>query len=643
LKEFAMQTILIRSVRLLQIGAVMFPLVAFAASARADIYQWEYINPADPSQGKRQSTTLAPDGAGVDAVPGAYLGYRNLTMAYLIGADLTGADGQLVNLTNADLRQANLSNAFFFFATLTGADWTDSDVRATNFEGTTFNGFTAQQLYTTASYQAHDMTGINLAINDLSGWNFAGQNLTNAFFAAANLTGANLSHANLTNAGFASRLPSATLTDTDFTGADSRGAFGLDISASAITSNLIRPDGHIHGLVLDAGGLLVVRDYEDSRYDPVRVIPITIDQHLAIGPGGTLRMVFEADAWDSTISFAPGIPVALGGTLELTFADDVNLSTQLGRTFDLFDWTGVTPTGTFAVSSPYRWDLSNLYTTGEVTLTAIPEPRTFVLFFAGLGMCILRRRKDALCQQQTTVFHAFRKVHSKHVDRRAGNGRPSSQVRTVPGEVRIPAVGAWMKERRQRAAVGIVTGDIDGLECIAVETTDAQVLGDGGSMMILRADVIDGKRERVERGRHAAIFAQYASARPHELAKFTADRRHYSDECDLPSASRARACRMASSVPTRRKPSISSRSESVSKPWLLRSMSSRIRSWSSREKASDTIASAFSGESTSRSMIADSWTALVDIPLSYRERETKARADSSASGVKHSRLHCSTI
>jgi hypothetical protein len=53
------------------------------------------------------------------------------------------------------------------------------------------------------------------------------------------------------------------------------------------------------------------------------------------------------------------------------FADDVNPASQLGRTFDLFDWTGVTPTGTFTVSSPYTWNLSNLYTTGKVTLTAI--------------------------------------------------------------------------------------------------------------------------------------------------------------------------------------------------------------------------------------------------------------------------------
>ena len=134
---------------------------------------------------------------------------------------------------------------------------------------------------------------------------------------------------------------------------------------------------------------------------PIPPIPITVDQHLAMGPGGTLRMVFEADAWDSTISFAPGIPVTLGGTLELTFADDVNLASQVGRTFDLFDWTGVNPTGAFAISSPYAWDLSNLYTTGEVTLTAIPEPSTLFLFdlrvCARCLRCAARARNLAAC------------------------------------------------------------------------------------------------------------------------------------------------------------------------------------------------------------------------------------------------------
>ena len=41
-------------------------------------------------------------------------------------------------------------------------------------------GITAAQLYSTASYQAHDLTGIGLDGNNLAGVNLAGQNLTNA-------------------------------------------------------------------------------------------------------------------------------------------------------------------------------------------------------------------------------------------------------------------------------------------------------------------------------------------------------------------------------------------------------------------------------------------------------------------------------
>ena len=83
-----MIAILNRASRVLQIAAAVFPFVAFADLAQADIHQWEYINPDDPSQGKQQSTTLASGGTGVDATPGAYLTGRDLTMAYLIGGRL---------------------------------------------------------------------------------------------------------------------------------------------------------------------------------------------------------------------------------------------------------------------------------------------------------------------------------------------------------------------------------------------------------------------------------------------------------------------------------------------------------------------------------------------------------------------------
>ena len=59
---------------------------------------------------------------------------------------------------------------------------------------------------------------------------------------------------------------------------------------------------------------------------------------------------------------------SLGRHIELDFALGVNVTGQIGRTFDVFDWAGVYPAGAFTVSSPYTWDLSQLYTTGDVTL-----------------------------------------------------------------------------------------------------------------------------------------------------------------------------------------------------------------------------------------------------------------------------------
>ena len=528
--------------------AALLVLFASAPLAHADIFEWQYINPANPSLGKQPSTMLVPDGAGAYAVPGADLSNRNLTMAYLIGADL-GAYGEgcseygcenvylsnltgvnlshaeltfatlaAATLTNTNFSQANLANANFDGAALSGANLTGADVRGagfsrddyyypdtgislaqlystasyqshdlsgirlngndltgvnlvgqnitnanlrnatltgatlgqaivmnanfggakldnadlshTNLTGAAFGdaeltganmsgseirwasflrvqygtGIALPQLYSTASYQAHDLTGIDLFFNNLAGANLVGQNLTyanlisatltNANLSQANLshaqftsdtyvadlTGANLSHANLTNAYFAGyefcgeiacgTSPGANLTYANLTGADARGAdFYLATLSGANTSNLIQSDGHIAGLELTAGAWLVVRDFENSAGYGVRPI---VYQNVAMDTTGTLRLEFDADPWDSAISFAPGIPVALGGTLELNFSPDVDIATQLGRTIDLFDWTGVTPTGVFTISSPYTWDLSKLYITGEVTLAAAP-------------------------------------------------------------------------------------------------------------------------------------------------------------------------------------------------------------------------------------------------------------------------------
>jgi uncharacterized protein YjbI with pentapeptide repeats len=309
--------------------------------------------------------------------------------------DLTGIRLSSNDLSGWNFAGQNLTDANFDAAALTAADFTGADIRSASFGRRDFysgidaaigTGITLAQLYSTASYQSKDLRGIGFDSNNLAGGNFVGQNLAAAIFSMANLTGANLRHANLANAYFYA----ATLTGADLTAADARGAFGLNTS-DATTANLIRQDGHIDGLDVVGGELLVVRDYDGAQYDPV-FIPITVDQHSAIGPGGTLQLVFEADAWDSTISFAPSIPVTLGGTLELTFADDVNLASQVGRTFELFDWTGVHPTGAFAIASPYAWDLSNLYTTGDVTLAAVPEPHILLQYSCALSVFVAMRR-----------------------------------------------------------------------------------------------------------------------------------------------------------------------------------------------------------------------------------------------------------
>ena len=96
----------------------------------------------------------------------------NLTGASLYQSTLTNADLGVANLsnaylddstlTNADLSVANLSNAYLFGSTLTNADLGGATVTGANFGGTTSRGFTKEQLYSTASYQAKNLQGIGL-------------------------------------------------------------------------------------------------------------------------------------------------------------------------------------------------------------------------------------------------------------------------------------------------------------------------------------------------------------------------------------------------------------------------------------------------------------------------------------------------
>src|SRR5690242_21499515 len=118
---------------------VLLQLTLLASGIRADIFQWEYINPANPALGKQQSTTLCTDGAGQNAVPDSYL-YGDLTMAYLIGADMTGTYGISAGFTAADLSQANISLGNFEHANFANSNLNHANLTYGDFYNATFTG-----------------------------------------------------------------------------------------------------------------------------------------------------------------------------------------------------------------------------------------------------------------------------------------------------------------------------------------------------------------------------------------------------------------------------------------------------------------------------------------------------------------------
>jgi uncharacterized protein YjbI with pentapeptide repeats len=280
------------------------------------------------------------------------------TAGYKSG-NLTGVSLSQNNLAGWNFAGKNLTRTRFSQSNLTGADFTGATVSGAFFNETTSRGFSPAQLYSTAGYQARDLSGVYFPGNNFTGWNFSGQNLSNTSFSQANL-----SNADVTNA----RFTGAVLFQTRFWGADARGAIDLLSNPTSPNFNsMIRPDGSMNGLNFSPDNrLLTIRDYDGDPPRGIGRFPIVVNGHASFS-SGTISTLFDADAWDSTISFATNISVSLtGGTLELGFAPGVDLPSQFGRLFQVFGWFGVTPTGQLTVSSPLHWDTSRLHTTGQV-------------------------------------------------------------------------------------------------------------------------------------------------------------------------------------------------------------------------------------------------------------------------------------
>ncbi len=82
-----------------------------------------------------------------------------------------------------------------------------------------------------------------------------------------------------------------------------------------------------------------------------------------------------------------------------------------GDTWKLFDWTAVSPSSALGSGSniftvdqtdlptltgSLKWDLSKLYTTGQISVTSVPEPSRFLLCLFAVFLAIKRRRRSVV-------------------------------------------------------------------------------------------------------------------------------------------------------------------------------------------------------------------------------------------------------
>ncbi len=75
----------------LKIRVSLLLLMPAASQTRAEIFEWAYVDPSDPSQGVYQSSVPCPGGGDVSAIPSSMFSGLDLTQAYLIGANLNSS------------------------------------------------------------------------------------------------------------------------------------------------------------------------------------------------------------------------------------------------------------------------------------------------------------------------------------------------------------------------------------------------------------------------------------------------------------------------------------------------------------------------------------------------------------------------
>ncbi|MES2598301.1 MAG: autotransporter-associated beta strand repeat-containing protein [Verrucomicrobiota bacterium] len=123
---------------------------------------------------------------------------------------------------------------------------------------------------------------------------------------------------------------------------------------------------------------------------------------------GTLNALTTADRLLFTGN-SNGATVALGASSILGITTSIVSGWTPGSSWQLIDWAGLAPAGTFSnltsnvgnfanlpdlSSFDLAWDVSAIYSTGVVSIVVIPEPSRAMLMLLGLMVFFMRRRRD---------------------------------------------------------------------------------------------------------------------------------------------------------------------------------------------------------------------------------------------------------
>lgn len=180
---------------------------------------------------------------------------------------------------------------------------------------------------------------------------------------------------------------------TGYTGATDVFGGNLIINGNTSTSLLttvktgatLGGTGTVGAVVVDSSGIFAPGD------SGIESINVNGNLTLSSGSFSNFEISTAGDIADLAISSAL---LTFGGTLNVT---RIGGALVAGDTFNLFDWSSAT--GTFStvnlpsLDTGLEWDQSSLYSNGQISVAAIPEPSAALL--GGLAVLALLRRRRA--------------------------------------------------------------------------------------------------------------------------------------------------------------------------------------------------------------------------------------------------------